>query len=70
MTKSTVIKSLNQLQKDIKTKKKVGSVLECCQKWTESLMDVARIEEEDDYLTGLRKSHTGGQRWSTMATVL
>jgi hypothetical protein len=68
MTKKTVEKSLNQLQKDIKTKKKVGAVLECCQSWTESLMNVARIEEEDDYLTGLRTSHTGGQRWSTMVT--
>jgi hypothetical protein len=66
MTKKTVEKSLNQLQKDIKTKKKVGAVLECCQSWTESLMDVARQEEENDYLTGLRKSHTGGQRWTTV----
>jgi hypothetical protein len=67
MTKTTVIKSLDQLQKDIKTKKKVGAVLECCQLWTESLVDVIRQEEEDDYLTGLRKSHTGCQRWSIMA---
>ena len=56
MTRSRITNALNDLQKQVKTKKTVEEALEHCKQWTADLMEVCKKEEADGYRYGIKNA--------------
>lgn len=56
MTRSRISNALNELQKQIKTKKTINEALKVCDQWALDLMEVCKKEESDGYKFGIKNS--------------